>query len=230
MISSLNRFICTLAMLSFIPVPAPCQDVPKEIGAGIDAAIAEAYRTAATEFPCKVKTRGKADMLRWEDVDRCLNQAAARVDWGALSKQLQKMQSSVYGISGSGFAAAVEASLSAHSLNYDKVFAVKNGKARLPLTNSVLKFLPADSLQNLPVCDKTGVQVGTFSGTYSRERGGGLSTANMFRLVYFQYADKNGNMQSTSDRLLLDSFGVPWKDAMSQPGYRLTSEKLVPQR
>jgi len=27
--------------------------------------------------------------------------------------------------------------------------------------------------------------------------------------------------------LLLDTFGVPWKDAVSQPGFRLPSDKIV---
>ncbi len=230
MILFLMRFACTLAILSFISLPARCQDIPAEMKSKIDALVVGAYETAAAGFPCKIKTRGKADMLRWEDVDRCLNRAAARVDWEALSTQLRELRASVYGISADGFADAVESSLSSHSLKYEKVLIVKDAKARLPLTNSVLKFLPADSLQNLPVFDNTGIQIGTFSGTYSRERGGGLSTANTFRLVYFQYTDKNGNMQSTSDRLLLDSFGVPWKDALSQPGYRFPSDKLLSRR
>jgi len=195
-----------------------------------DAVIAQAYNTAATKFPCKIKTRGKVDMLRCEEVDRCLNRAAAEVDWNVLAKQLQDLRNSVSGVSGSDFAAAVELSLSAHALAYDKVFLVKNAKARLPLTNSLLKFLPADSLQNLPVFDRTGTQVGTFSGVYSYERSGGLAAANTFRLALFQYTDRNGNVQSASDKLLLDSFGVPWRDAVNQRGFRLTSEKLLPKR
>ena len=217
-------------MLSSLAVPALCQDLPKEMKDKIDAAIVEAYRTAATEFPCKIKTRGKARMLRWEDVDRCLNGAAAKVDWGALSKRLQDLRVSAYGILEISFAAEVDASLSAQALTFDKIFSVKDLKALLPLTNSLLRFLPADSLQNLPVFDKTGTQVGTFSGVYSYERTGGLTAANMYRLALFQYTDRNGNVQSATDKLLLDSFGVPWKNAMSQRGYRLSSEKLLPKR
>lgn len=219
------RLVCAI-VLSVCAPSAPCQDIPKEMRAKVDAMIGQAYLTAAKDFPCRVKTRGKADMLRWEVVDRCLNEAAARVDWETLSKQLRELKSSVYGISDNDFVSAVESSLSAHALSYEKVFAVKSAEARLPLTNSVLKFLPADSLQDLPVFDKAGIQVGTFAGVFSHERGGGLSTSNMYRLSYFQYTDKNGNMQSASESLLLDSYGVSWKQAMSQPGYRLMSDKL----
>lgn len=230
MISFVRRFVYLPAMLSFVAVPASSQDIPTDMRARIDTAIVEAYRTATVEFPCKVKAHGKADMLHWQNVDRCLNQAASRVDWEALSKQLHELQSSVYGVSEGSFAAAVEDSLTAHALSYDKVFSVKDAKARLPLTHSVLKFLPPNSLQNLPVFDNGGVQVGIFSGVFSHERSGGLSTANMYRLFYFQYTDKNGKLRSTSEALLLDSYGVPWSEAVSQPGYRLTSDKLSGKR
>jgi hypothetical protein len=120
----------------------------------------------------------------------------------------------------------VEAALDAQALTYDKLFAVKNTNVLLPLTHSVLKYLPPDSLQDLPVFDRRGTEVGTFAGAFPYERTGGLATANTYRLMLFQYRDRNGNMQSPSDKLLLDSFGVPWKDAMSERGFRLPLEKL----
>jgi hypothetical protein len=226
MFSFFNSFFLMILMLGTCGVPAPSQDIPKDTKEIIDAAVAAAYRTAATELPCKLGARSKG-MIRWEQVDRCLNNAAGAVDWEALSKQLRELENSTYGISKSGFSAAVEDSLSAHALIYDKVFTVKNTKALLPLTNSLLKFLPPDSLQGLPVFDRAGTMMGSFSGVYSYERAGGLATANTYRLTLFQYTDRNGNTQSATDKLLLDSFGVPWKDAMTQRGFRLTSEKLV---
>jgi hypothetical protein len=227
MTSYFTKIAWTVLMPGIFCIPSPGQELRKDMTDKIDAAIAEAYRSASTEFPCKIGTRGK-NMLRWEQVDRCLNRAANKVDWDAVSRQLQDLRKSAYGVSESVFAAAVEDSLSAHALSYDKVFLVKNTRALLPLTNSILKFLPADSLQSLPVYDRAGTLMGTFSGVYSFERGGGLSTANLYRLTLFQYTDRNGNVQSASDKLLLDSFGVPWKEAMTQRGFRLTSDKLVP--
>jgi hypothetical protein len=208
--------------------PVYGQDVPTPMKEKIDSLVSKAYGTAAQEFPCRMKTRGKAHMFRWEEVDRCLNDAAARVDWVALGRQLQELRTSTYGISQDVFAAEVDKALSAHALAFDKVFTSKDSRARLPLTNSLLKFLPADSLLDLPVFTKADTQVGTFAGVFTYERSGGLSTANTFSLTYFQYKDAKGNMQSASDSLLLDSFGIPWKEAMSQRGFRLTTEKMKP--
>jgi hypothetical protein len=201
--------------------------LPKETSAAIDAAVLNAYRAAAAGFPCEVKGRGKPKMMRWEQVDRCLNDAANRVDWPAFSRQLETARSGTAEVTPAEFNAAVQASLSEHALPYDSVFVVKTkDEMLLPLTNSLLRFVPDDALTGLPVSDKVGTQVGTFTGLYAYERSGGLASANMFRLVLFQYTDKNGHVQSSSGRLLLDSFGVPWKDARSKKGFRLTMEKL----
>lgn len=205
-------------------------DLPKETSAAVDAAVLSAYRAASAGFPCEIKGRGKPKMMRWEQVDRCLNDAVNKVDWPALSHQLESMRSSAKGIAPAEFNAAVEASLSEHALLYESVLTVKPTEILLPLTNSLLRFVPADSLTGLAVSDKVGNQVGTFTGLYSYERSGGLASANMFRLVLFQYTDHNGQVQSSSDRLLLDSFGVPWKDARSRKGFRLTAEKLTLER
>ena len=104
-------------------------------------------------------------------------------------------------------------------------FKVKDDKALLPLSNSVLKFLPADSLLDLPVTDKTGKKIGTFSGMYTFEKMGEISGTKQ-RHSLFQYTDVKGKMQSSSDRLLLDSFGVSWKDAVQQRGFRLPADRI----
>jgi hypothetical protein len=224
------RFSILLTLIYGIlpgPWPASGGELPKETSAAIDAAVLNAYRAAAAGFPCEIKGRGKPKMMRWEQVDRCLNDAVNKVDWQAFSRQLERARSGTAGVTPSEFSAAVETSLSEHGLPYDSVFTVKSkSEMLLPLTNSLLRYLPDDSLMGLPVSDKAGTQVGTFTGLYAYERSGGLASANMFRLVLFQYTDKNGRVQSSSDRLLLDSFGVPWKDARSKKGFRLTTEKL----
>jgi hypothetical protein len=203
------------------------ETVPQETSAAIDAAVLNAYRTASAGFPCKVKGRGKPKMMRWEQVDRCLADAVNKVDWAAFSRQLETARSNAKEISASDFNAAVDASLLEHALPYESVFTIKSDKILLPLTNSVLRYVPPESLMGLPVTDKAGTEVGTFSGLYSYERSGGLASANMFRLVLFQYTDRSGKAQSSPDRLLLDSFGVPWKDAALKKGFRLTMEKLT---
>ena len=201
------------------------QEPAKEVKDEVDRAIQSAYKTAAAGFPCKLKSKGKPKMLRWEEVDRCLNSAAERVDWDALKRQFESLRAASRA-SAEEFRGTVESGLSHHALTYETVFAVKDPEALLPLTNLLLKFLPADSLENVPVFDRVGTQVGTFLGTYSYERSGGLASANTYRLALFQYTDRNGNVQPAGDKLLLDSFGVPWKEARTRRGFRLPSDKL----
>jgi hypothetical protein len=166
-------------------------------------------------------------MLRWQQVDECLNGAADRVDWEDLSVQIQELRKSS-GSSGMDISAAIESSLSAHAIPFDRVFSVSDIEALLPLTNSLLKFLPSESLQDFPVYDKSGAKIGTFSGVYSYEKAGGLTAGNTYRMSIFQYTDLKGEMQAPSgpSRLLLDSYAVPWKGAISQPGFRLTADRL----
>jgi hypothetical protein len=221
--SILRSCLAVSFLLSCLAQRGPAQDVPKEVKAKIDAAIEGAYQSASAAFPCKLKSRGKPSMLHWELVDRCLNDASTRVDWDSLSMELENLRK---GMAQSDFAAAVDASLSEHAVPYEKVFSVKDDGALLPLTNSILKYLSPNGLQNVAVFDKTGKKLGTFSGVYAYERTGGLATANTYRLTLFQYTDSTGNIQSATDRLLLDSFGVPWKEAGSSGSFRLNSEKL----
>lgn len=202
-------------------------DLPKAVREGIDAAVADAYRAASAGLPCRIKGRGKPKRFRWEEVDRCLNEAVSRVDWAALSATLEGIRAANKSVTETEFIASVEASISAGALAFDKVFTTKDEGILVPLTNSLLKFLPPDSLVGLAVTDKAGTQVGTFAGTYSYDRSGGLATANQFRLTLFQYTDRSGNVQAASGRLLLDTYGVPWEEARSQPGFRLPAEKLT---
>jgi hypothetical protein len=201
-----------------------CQRLPEDLHKQADAVVREAYQTASAKFPCELKAGGKPKMLRWQSTDKCLNLAYESVDWENISRRLQEIQEKSRNES-ADFLSAVEASLSAHAVIYDKVFKVKDDKALLPLSNSVLKFLPADSLLDLPVTDKSGKKIGTFSGKYTFEKMGEISGTTQ-RHSLFQYKDVNGELQSSSDRLLLDSFGVSWKDAVQQRGFRLPADKI----
>jgi hypothetical protein len=201
-----------------------CQSLTTDLHKQVDAVVQEAYQKASAKFPCELKAGGKPKMLRWQSADKCLNLAYESVDWENISRRLQEIQ--VKGRNESAdFLSTVEAALSAHAVIYDKVFIVKDDKALLPLSNSVLKFLPADSFLDLPVTDKTGKKIGTFSGIYTFEKMGEISGKKQ-RHFLFQYTDVKGEMQSSSDRLLLDSFGVSWKDAVQQRGFRLPADKI----
>ena len=201
-----------------------CQNLPEDLQKQVDAVVQEAYQSASAKFPCELKADGNPKMLHWQSADKCLNRAYERVDWENISMRFREIQEKSR-IESADFLSAVEASLSAHAVVYGRVFTVIDDKALLPLSNSVLKFLPADSLGGLPVTDKTGKKIGTFSGTYTFEKMGEISGA-IQRHSLFQYTDAHGNIQSSSDRLLLDSFGVSWKDAAQQRGFRLPADKI----
>lgn len=219
-------FGSALVLFLLPPAPGRSQQLSSAVQEKLDGIVAATYQAAASGFPCKVKTGGKARMIRWQDTDKCLNDAANKVDWDALSTQLAPLRAASGELSPADFSAAVGAAFSAHALPYEKVLTVKRDDAHLPLTNSVLRFLPPASLEDVPVIDKTGRQVGTFAGTYVSERTGGLATANTYRLALFQYKDANGNIQAPNEKLLLDSFGVPWSAVKNQPGFSLTTDKL----
>jgi hypothetical protein len=228
--SAILRYFALASMLLIVfSASSYSQSTSDDLRAEIDGLISDAYRSAAVKFPCKLKTRGKAKMLRWENVDKCLNNANDRIDWDKLSEKLQAIREKnrfpMINVN-----SAIEFSLSEHAIPFEKAFRVREIEALLPLTNSMLKYLPSDSLMNLPVYDKSGERVGYFSGVYSYERSGGLAMANSFRMSLFQYTDLSGEIQTPSDKLLMDSYGVPWKGALKQAGFRLPSDKLIPER
>jgi hypothetical protein len=205
------------------------QNAPADLKTKVDAIISAAYQSASASFPCKLgAVQDKTKMLRWQDIDKCLNYANDRVNWEELSLQIRKIRETG-GYPAMDLTSAMESSLAAHAIPYDKVFRVKETAALLPLSNSLLKFLPANSLMDLPVFNSSGARVGVFSGTYIFEKEGVLS-GTLQRHSLFQYKDSAGNMQSAPDRLLLDSYGVAWKDAQSQPGFQLPPDRLIPKR
>ncbi len=224
-----NAILAGGLLLAAAAAPLQGQEISVEIRESIDAVIASAYQSAATGLPCKVKTRGKPKILRWEVVDRCLNDAAGRVNYEEISRRLEEIRAQGK-IAPDRFSGPVEDSLTAHALPFEKILTVGEPQTLLPLTNSLLKFLPPDALMGLPVTDKFGNNVGTFEGVFSYERTGGLATTNTYRLSLFQYRDARGNIQFSADKLLLDSFGVPWTQAKAQRGLRLQLDRLLPPR
>jgi len=203
------------------------QNASADLKSKVDTIVVAAYQSASVSFPCKLgATQNKVKMLSWQDVDKCLNSANDRVNWEELSLQVQKIRGGG-GYPSMDMPSVIESSLAAHAIPYNQVFRVKETKALLPLSNSLLKFLPVNSLMDLPVFNNSGNRVGTFSGVYIFEKAGTLS-GNMQRHSLFQFTDPSGNMQSSPDHLLLDSYGVPWKEAESQPGFRLPADRLMP--
>ena len=204
------------------------QDYSPEFRVTIDSLIVSAYQTAAEEFPCKPDAGGNPRMISWKDLEQCLNDADDRVNWDGLSTQIEALRLNE-GLLRQDVTPVVESAFSEHVIPYNQVLIVKKKDALLPLSNTVLKFLPPEALKGLPVFDKKlKKQIGTFFSSFTFERSGGLSAANTYKLSMFQYTDLTGDLQTpiVSGGLLLDLFGVPWEDASTRPGFRLTTNKL----
>jgi hypothetical protein len=222
-----KRFVSACIFIFSLTVPGFSQNSAQALRAKVDAVIADAYMQASDRFPCKLGTFGKAKMGNWKNVENCVNSAHDLVDWNSLAGEIQKIRDQGrYAFE--DMVAVIEASLAAQAISYDRVFRVKQEKALLPLSNSLLKFLPPDSLAGLPVYDRNGSLMGTFSGVYAMEKSGTSEAVNSYRMVSFQYTDLKGNMQAPTDTFLVDSFGVPWEAARSQLGFRLPPDKLFP--
>ena len=212
-----------------LSLPAFGQNNRDEIKKKVDEIVARAYKEATVKFPCRLRTSGKAKMGRWRDVEDCVNPAHDLVDWEDHAEALKQIRETER-IPREELADIVEAALSEHAVLFDKVFQVKGkeeGAALLPLSNSLLKFLPENSLEGFTVYNKTGNLLGVFLGLYSFERSGGLEILTGYRMANFQYTDLHGNAQAPGERFLLDSYGVPWRDAWQQPGFRLPSNRLL---
>jgi hypothetical protein len=203
-----------------------CQSSQDQLNAKVDEIILEAYKSVSTAFPCKLKAGGKPKMASWQAIENCFFKAYKKIDWEGVSQKLKKIREEGR-YQRTDLYSAVEAALTARALKFSEVFVVKDEIALLPLSNSLLRSLPEESLLNLPVYDKSGSQIGTFSGNYIYEKMGEVS-GNLQKYSLFQYTDANGKIHSSSDRLLLDSFGIPWKDAKLQRGFRLSSDKMMP--
>jgi len=218
------RVYLVFGLLSGLAPSQAAGQAPKEVTEKIDAVVASAYQAASVKLPCKISQLRKLHMLRWQDIDKCLSSTANTVNWGELSAQLNGIRP--VGVPENEFAVAVEDSLTRHALTFDKMFLVKGANALLPLTNSILKYLPPNSLTGFPVYDQTGKQIGTFAGIYGSERPGALVVGQTFTTTLFQYLDLQGKVQAPAERILLDSYAVTWAKALAQPGFRLMIERI----
>jgi hypothetical protein len=225
----LKLIVLTFMLCSGFPALLFGQNSSADLKAKVDAIVSAAYQSASASFPCKLgAVYDKTKMLSWQDIDKCLNYANDRVNWEELSLQIRKIRETS-GYLAMDLSSEIESSLAARAIPYNKVFRVKETAALLPLSNSLLKFLPAGSLMDLPVFSHSGARIGTFSGVYIFEKEGVLS-GTMQRHSLFQYTDPSGNIQSSPSSLLLDSYGVVWKDVQSQLGFQLPSDRLIPKR
>ncbi len=148
---------------------------------------AQDCRTVLKEMklPKKLKTRGKPKVLKWEDIDKVLNDIDLRLQGQTCS------------------------------FTFGQLFSTKNEDAYFPLTNSLIRLVPESALSKLKVFNKEGDELGQFVGKVRYERTGGLYARDSYILYYFQYEASNGELESVGgqgSQLLLDAFTAPWSE------------------
>ena len=138
---------------------------------------------AELEIPVKLKTRGKPRVAKWEKVDEVLND---------LGPRLEKV---------------------ACEFTFGNLFRNKKGDEMLfPLTNTVLRTVPEESLVGVEVLNKEGQALGTYANRVPYERSGGLQLKKSYTTYYFQIMDSAEKLQSVGHQLLLDTYVVRWTD------------------
>ena len=138
---------------------------------------------AEFKVPVNLKTRGKPKVGKWEKVDEVLNGVAQNLETVACE-----------------FA-------------FGELFRNKNeGELYFPLTNTVVRLVPEESLAGVEVFNKEGEALGVYSNRVRYERSGGLQWKQSYETYYFQFTDSAGKLQSVGHQLLLDSYVVRWMD------------------
>ncbi|MBI3939496.1 MAG: hypothetical protein HY315_01555 [Acidobacteria bacterium] len=168
-------------------------------------------------FPAEIKS--KKGVARWDQIDQVLNQKVLpnmRRLPAAMRAEMEK---------GSTRDSASEREqlrvmLASSRVLFSDLFRI--GESDLfPLTNSVLKLAPEESLLGISVFEKSGQSLGTFAGKSRYERGGDLYGARAYTLVTFEYETPQGEYRSAGTDNLLDKFVVRWRDIKTRPALDL---------
>ena len=138
------------------------------------------------KLPKKVGTRGKPRMIKWEEVDKVLNDVEKAVQGKSCS------------------------------YTFGQLFRTKHGDALFPLTNSVVRIAPEASFQGMMIVTRAGDEVGEYGGTFRYDRAGGGYALSRYSLESFQYRDSTGAYHTAGSGLLIDQYGVTWEKLQGQ--------------
>lgn len=142
--------------------------------------------TESIRMPVNLKKRGKPSRARWEQVDK------------VLTGLRENSQGKVC------------------EFTFAQVFRTKRKELLFPLTNNLLRTVPEGQLDGLGVMNQEGEPLGEYVGRVTYEKTGGLVGRKSYVLYYFQFRDLDGRLQSSGNRLLLDTFLVRWTDLKSR--------------
>ncbi|MFQ5740871.1 MAG: hypothetical protein ACE5JX_17855 [Acidobacteriota bacterium] len=99
-------------------------------------------------------------------------------------------------------------------LKFGEVFTTKKKTVYFPLISNLLRTVPDESLRGLAVFNQEGEELGRFENKVAFEKRGEYNYTHF----YFQFSDKNGKLQSSGNRILIDMetgkpfFWVRWRD------------------
>ena len=97
-------------------------------------------------------------------------------------------------------------------LTFGEIFAVPSPQALFPLTNTVVRLAPEESLSGLTVRDERGRELGAYRFKYSFTS----SKGKTYTLWCFQYETPEGRLQQTGHALLLDRWLARWTEIASR--------------
>jgi hypothetical protein len=141
---------------------------------------------AELKLPQNVRSGGNPRILRWQQVDKTLNE---------LTRRLEGLEC---------------------EFTFGELFRTGRDDVLFPLSNSVIRIAPEGTFSGLPVFTKEGHELGTYEGRVRYERSGGLYAAESYSLYYFQYRDAQEKIESVGSRLLLGDFAVPWTELVDR--------------
>jgi len=140
--------------------------------------------------PIKLKTRGRVQTARWEQVDEVL---------AGLDRDLKALDC---------------------EFRFNELFEMDRQELYFPLTNNVVRIVPESSLAGLSVFNPFEERLGEYVSRVRYTRTGGLLGTDSYTLFYFQYQDSEGEIHTSGSQLLLDSYRVRWSDIAERIGFQ----------
>ena len=141
------------------------------------------------KLPVKLKTRGPVQTARWDQVDEVL---------AGLDRDPRRLDC---------------------EFKFKELFDTDHRELYFPLTNNLVRIVPESSLAGLQVFNPSEELLGEYLSRVKYTRSGGLARTNSYTLYYFQYQDSEGEIHSSGNQLLLDSYRVRWSDLAERVGF-----------
>lgn len=142
------------------------------------------------KLPIKLKTRGRVQTARWEQVDEVL---------AGLDRDTKTLEC---------------------EFRFNDLFEVDRQDIYFPLTNNVVRTVPESSLVGLSVFNPSEELLGEYVSRVRYTRTGGLEKTDTYTLFYFQYQDSEGAIHTSGSQLLLDSYLVRWMDIAEHSAFQ----------